>query len=360
MPLNPFPYGDWDFAASVDPTLRIRRQLQAALARRQLPPVRYSRERLFLNMANGLPVVFSDFQVPLRRKSLRDNKAALAEACARMFPKHEKVRVHVGPSHQRSYLSTRELIRRWNGKKAVLNITDLHLRQTPLTSLVDTTSLSAFSLLPRSRHPDIQSLELLTLVISSAKGFSDSHTDDLDGSNHCFVGRKLWLVWDDLSGLACGLEDAERCAISDRAAFDVDNFLSLPSARWFVISAGQTLFLPANYAHKVITLERYLGVGSFFVMLPDYLRNLTYWKQLPPTWSIKTPRYVRKCHVETVTRSVTNRVRSLMKAPTAVRRFWGLNHLRRAVSDWSASARSNTLGDDRVSSEFLAAVSATG
>jgi hypothetical protein len=95
-------------------------------------------------------------------------------------------------------------------------------------------------------------------------------------------------------------------------------------------------------------------------MLPDYLRNLTYWKQLPPTWSIKTPRYVRKCHVETVTRSVTNRVRALMKAPAPVRRFWGLNHLRRAVSDWSASARSNRLGNDSASSEFLAAVRGSG
>src|SRR5258708_33012539 len=187
MPLNCFPHDDWDFAATVDPTLRIRPHLKTALARRQLPALGYSRERLFSSMANGLPVIFNDFQVPLRRKSLRDNKAGLAEACARVLPKREKVRVHVGPSHQRSYLSTPELIRRWNGKRAVLNITDLHLRQTPLTRLVDTTSLSAFSLLPRSRRPDIQSLELLTLVISSAKGFSDSHTDDLDGSNHCFV-----------------------------------------------------------------------------------------------------------------------------------------------------------------------------
>ncbi len=355
MSLNCFPHADWDLAATVDPSLRIRPHLQLALARRQVPAVRYSRERLFTSMTNGSPVIFNDFRVPLRRKSLRDNKAGLAEACARLFPKHEKVRVRAGPSDQPSYLLTPELIRRWNGKRAVLNVTDLCVRTTPITRLIDTTPLSAFSLLPRSRRADIRSLELLTLVISSAKGFSDSHTDDLDGSNHCFAGRKLWLVWDELSGSARGLEDVERCAVYDRAAFDMDLFLSLPSARWFVISEGQTLFLPANYAHKVVTLEHYLGIGSFFVMLPDYLRTLMYWQRLPPTWSIASPHYQRKCYVETVTRAVTNRVRSLMKAPAAVRRFWGLDHLRRAVSGWNASADSNILGD-RASTGFLAAV----
>lgn len=357
MRLNCFPHADWDFAASVDPTLRLRPHLQTALARRKVPVHRYSRERLFTSMVNGSPIIFNDFRVPLRRKSLRDDKAVLAEACARLFPNDEKVRVRAGPSHQPSYLSTSGLIRRWNGKRAVLNVTDLQVRQTSITRVIDTTPLSAFSVLPRSRCADIQSLELLTLVISSAKSFSDSHTDDLDGSNHCFVGRKLWLAWDELSGLASGLEDVERCAVYDRAAFDFEVFLSLPSARWFVISEGQTLFLPASYAHKVVTLEHYLGVGSFLVMLPDYLRTLMYWHRLPPTWSMTSPRYQRKCHVETVTRAVTNRVRSLVKGPAALRRFWGLDHLRRAVSDLRASTGSNILSD-RASTEFLAAVRA--
>jgi len=356
MPLNCFPHGDWDFAAAVDPTLRIRPHLQAALAKRHLRVVRYSRERLFSSMARGLPIIFNDFRVPLRRKSLSDNKAGLAETFARQFPKHERVRVRTGPSHQPSYLLTQELIKRWKGRRAVLNVTDLSVRTTSIIRLIDTTPLSAFNLLPRSRRADIQSLELLTLVISSANGFSDSHTDDLDGSNHCFAGRKLWLVWDELSGLASGLQDVERCAIYDRAAFSMDLFLSLPSARWFVISEGQTLFLPANYAHKVVTLEHYLGIGSFFVMLPDYLRTLMYWQQLPPTWSIASPRYQRKCRVETVTRAVTNRVRSLIKAPAAVRRFWGLHHLLQAVSDlnkWTCA-----IHRDDASTELLGAVRA--
>jgi hypothetical protein len=355
MPLDSFPRADWDLAATVDPSLGLRAHHQAALAKRRVPVIHYSRDRLFTSLANGSPVIFDDFRVPLRRKSLRDNKAGLAEVFAQLLPKHKKVRVRTGPSHQRSYLLTPELIKRWNGKRAVLNITDLRARRTPITRLIDTTPLSAFNLLPGSRRRDIQSLELLTLVISSARGFSDSHTDDLDGSNHCFAGRKLWLVWDEVSGLARGLEDVERCAVYDRAAFDMDLFLSLPSARWFVISEGQTLFLPANYAHKVVTLEHYLGIGSFFVMLPDYLRTLLYWQRLPPTWSIAGPRYQRKCLVETVTRTVTSRVLSLMKAPASVRRVWGLDHLRQVVSGWKAPAGSDLLSDG-ASAGFLAAV----
>jgi hypothetical protein len=34
--------------------------------------------------------------------------------------------------------------------------------------------------------------------------FTDSHSDDPDGSNHCFVGRKLWLVWDTFLGIGRG------------------------------------------------------------------------------------------------------------------------------------------------------------
>ena len=327
MPLNNFPDPDWDLAATVDPTLRHWSKRRPALARKQLQPTRYSRERLFTSMINGSPVIFSDLPVPLRAKNLEHNAAGLAEACARILPANKRLRVRVGPSHQLAYLTPTELIKRWQSKKAVLNITDLRVRRTPLTKLIDTTALSAFNLLPRSRRADVRSLELMTLVISSARSFSDSHTDDLDGSNHCFVGRKLWLVWDEVSGLPAGLEDVERCSVYDRAAFDLDVFLSLESARWFVISEGQTLFLPANYAHKVVTLDHYFGIGSFFVMLPNFLRTLAYWQQLPPTWSISSPRYRRKCRVETVTRAASSRVRSLAKRPAAIRHLWGFDHL---------------------------------
>lgn len=41
---------------------------------------------------------------------------------------------------------------------------------------------------------------------------------------------------------------------------------------------GQTLFLPGNHTHKVITIERYLGISSFSVSLPNALSSLSRWE----------------------------------------------------------------------------------
>ena len=139
---------------------------------------------------------------------------------------------------------------------------------------IDCSHLSSFNLLAGAPDP-IGTEEILTMVVSSAGTLSDSHTDDPDGSNHCFAGEKLWLVWHTFQGLAQGLEDVERCDVfGDRAAFSLAGFLAVPGSRWFVVRPGLTLFLPGHLRHKVITLERYLGVGSFFVMLPSYLCTL--------------------------------------------------------------------------------------
>jgi hypothetical protein len=247
-------------------------------------------------------------------------------------------------------------MRRWSGGRAIVNVTDLHIRGTPITKLIDITPLSDFNLLPRSRLEAIQELEILTLVVSSGGSFTDSHTDDPDGSNHCFTGRKLWLIWDEVSGLARGLQNVERCEVVEQAAFDIGAFLSLSKSGWCVLSKGQTLFLPGNYAHKVITLEHYLGIGSFFVMLPHYLRTLLRWKLQAPLWSLNYSNGESTSLLEDITRMVTRRVRALMDAPPNVRRFWGLEHLIRSVSYWETTCphtEKRVLTDCPSSSKFL-------
>lgn len=241
----------------------------------------------------------------------------------------------------------------------MVNVTDLHIRGTPVTRLIDVAPLSDFNLLARTRRRTIRELEMLTLVISSAGALTDSHTDDSDGSNHCFAGRKLWLIWDSATGMARGLEDVERCDVYDRAAFDIETFLSLPTARWFILAKGQTLFLPGNYAHKVITLDHYLGVGSFFVMLPSYLRRLIQWKRLAPLWSVSDSNRARGRLLDDVTNVVTRCVQSLAFASTKERRRWGLTYLMRAVRDWDArcfAAEEQLLSECRSSAALLEAV----
>lgn len=334
---KPYPIDYWDSAAHIDPTLKIGSAQQRRLMRRRIVAVPYSRHRLFTHMARGEPVIFSDLNVPLHPASLDHDPSGIAESFARKLGEATKVRVRVGPSQRLCKLSAPELIRRWSGGQAVVNVTDLCIRRTPITRLIDLAPLSDFNLLPRSSRKAIQALELLTLVISSAGSLTDSHTDDPDGSNHCFAGRKLWLIWNAVGGLARGLEDNSRCDVYDRAAFDMGSFLSLRSSRWFVLSKGQTLFLPGSYAHKVITLQHYLGVGSFFIMVPHYLRTLLRWKRLAPLWSLDDPRGERVSLLDDITRMVTRHVRALMSAPARVRRFWGLGHLVRSVRDWEAT-----------------------
>lgn len=310
-------------------------------------------------MKAGEPVIFENLAIPFKHAFHHHDATEIAERFASTLGAATKVRVRAGRSQQPISLTMKDLVRRWKGGRAVVNITDLKIRQTPITRLIDISHLSEFNLLPRSRDEAIRRLELLTLVISSTRSSTDSHTDDLDGSNHCFAGRKLWLIWDVIDGLARGLEDVERTVVFDRAAFDIETFLSLPSSRWFILSKGQTLFLPANFAHKVITLEPYLGVGSFFVMLPHYLRTLLRWKRLTPLWSVEASwRFKRTCLLDDVTRMVTLHVRRLINAPSQLRRFWGLGQLVQSVHDWDrrCSIADRQLLSDQTSIEFLKAV----
>ena len=203
---------------------------------------------------------------------------------------------------------------------------------------IDCTPLSDFNLLAEARGA-IGNQEMLTMVVSSAGAVSDSHTDDPDGSNHCFAGRKLWLVWDTFRGLARGLEDVERCGITGRrAAFDMSAFLSVPGSRWFIVEPGLTLFLPGHLTHKVVTLNEYIGVGSFFVMLPSYWRTLVRWSQHTPLWALDGPQARRFDLVNQITRRVIDKVHALAQGSSEDRLRWGVAYLRTAVENWERAS----------------------
>ena len=133
----------------------------------------------------------------------------------------EKVRVRCGPSRTPQSLTVHQLLGRWASDRAKVSVTDFHIRGTGIMKRIDCSHLSSFNLLAGAPDP-IGTEEILTMVVSSAGTLSDSHTDDPDGSNHCFAGEKLWLVWDTFQGLAQGLEDVERCDVfGNRAAFSL-------------------------------------------------------------------------------------------------------------------------------------------
>jgi hypothetical protein len=309
----------WQEAALYDSSLTPRARLLAGLAEKQVRPARYSRDSLFRRIAAGEPAVVSGF--PVYRPPAGRAERALLDEIEAGFPRRKRARVrNAGPMQ---YLSIPEVTQRWQNAASVFGVTDLHYIGTHFDKQVDTVALNQFNLLPRGAE-GFQSQD--SLVISSKGAVTDSHSDDHSGSNHCFVGVKLWVLWDTSEGLANGLEDVERCIVHDRAAFDLGAFASLKSSRWLLITEGQTIFIPLNLSHKVITLEKYLGLGSFYASLPNFIDTLMRWKSLPPLWANQRG-ISRKCSVEYLTRVAVRRTIELTTAANAERIRWGVPHL---------------------------------
>lgn len=323
----------WARAREIDPSLNVFPRHLAALARRELRPTAFSRDLLFSALAKGEPVLFEGLPVPVRGQEKLGDRQAVLRALAEGFPRREKVCVRCGPSATRRSIPVAELLRRWESGRARVSVTDMHIRGSDVMRRIDCSRLSNFNLLPEGDE-EVAAQEMLTMVVSSAGTFSDSHTDDPDGSNHCFVGKKLWLAWDTFEGFARGLEDVERWDVAgDQAAFNMAAFLSVPGSRWFTVGPGQTLFLPGHLTHKVITLEGYLGVGSFSVSLPSYLRTLIRWTRHTPLWARKAAPAERLALVDEITRLVIDKLRVLRRAPPNEQRKLGLPYLLSALQE---------------------------
>lgn len=327
----------WEQARAIDPTLKVTPHQLLALRRRRLRPVAFSRDLLFGAMARGQPILFSDLSVPVRGEEELGVPNAVLQAMRAGFPRRRTICVRSGPSGTEKHVVLDELLRRWTTNSGKISVTDLHIRKTGIKNHIDCSRLCDFNLLAEATG-DIHRQEMLTMVVSSAGTFTDSHSDDPDGSNHCFTGKKLWLAWDTFRGLSRKLDDVERVDVpGPRARFDISTFLAVPGSCWFTVEQGQTLFLPGHLTHKVITLENYLGVGSFFVMLPSYLRTLSRWSRHTPLWALNAPRHRRLQLVDKITRRVTRKVNSLAAANEHEQARWGLNYLCSTLDEHLAS-----------------------
>lgn len=325
----------WHSAAALDRTLRLKPELLGALARKRMVPGAYSQSALFDAVARTQPALFHGVNVPVVAQARLGLAAALQRALVQGFGDEPCARAQVGPNRVRRTLTVPELMRRWGSGRHVVSVTDLHVRGTPLARQIDTRALSAFNLLPRGNEV-MQRQEMMTLVVSSAGNVTDSHSDDPDGSNHCFVGQKLWLAWDTFEGRAAGLQDCQREPVNERARFRMDIFCRVPSARWWTVEDGQTLFLPGRFAHKVITLAPYIGIGSFYVTPASCLDSLTRWYVHGPLWASPDtdPEGETVGLVDAIVRSMARRAARLKDCSAAERRAWGFDHARQGESNW--------------------------
>lgn len=260
-------------AANFDRALRRRSPtIERVVEAKRILPARYDRTALLDALAAGKIALYRGVPTgPVRVPSVE-------ELCLRIrhsLGDRERANVQVGPSRRRATMSVSDLMRRWLDDRYLTSTTDLHFRGTPLVQRFRVDSISDFNLLG---PPSPDWLEMLTLVVSTAGAVSESHSDDCDGSNHCVVGAKLWFVWDRLEGASVGLHDVTYDQVYGAERFDLGLFSGLRSSRWFIVTPGVTLFLPGHLTHRVITLERYLGFGSFNITLASWPRTLGRWQ----------------------------------------------------------------------------------
>jgi hypothetical protein len=320
-------------AGQYDATLKISHTIFPRMLRRFVPPTPYSRQILFSKMLAGEPSVLSGFPIP-SRGPIRDLPVPeagpaiiswLANCNSRL-----KYRIFAGSTGQCRELTLREIALKWRAKRTLLGVTDLHIRQSTMERIINPDKLSAFNILCRS-STDGRAQEMFSFVISSRGYVTDSHSDAPDSSNFCFAGKKLWLAWDTYEGVRRGLQDVERMAVLGQARFDIEKWLSLRSARWFLVSPNETLFLPANFTHKVITLEPYVGVGGFFIALPNCLRVLAHWISRGPLWSKRDSAGQKDHLVGEIAQSVRNTVLDLRGASRTERLKWGYDYLEQSA-----------------------------
>ncbi len=336
----------FDEAAQVDPTLAIKPSFLKTLAKKYVKPTRYSRKQWLADMVSGDMSLFDAYPTPSSetRKSKgssgEEKQADFLQRLSKWNP-DRTFHVQTGRSATIKYFRFPEIYRRWSGDRAVVSATDIHLRKTTVSRLLDMDALTHINLLPYA-DDEARSLEMLAMVISTRHNLTDSHSDDMDGSNYCFCGKKLWLAWDTHEGHENGLEDCDRDHVPGNAAFDMKTFLSLKSAKWFLVSSGQMLFLPGNYAHKVFTFERYIGVGGFYVGLPNALRTVSRWESMGANWETGVDEVVENHETDQVVSVVAH----TMKMESQLRKKeLGIDLVKPALDAWRKSRASKYKGD---------------
>jgi hypothetical protein len=316
----------WRAAATIDSSVRLPARLAPRVADLQVRPERYSRHRLFSAMARQEIVLFHDFPLRGSMKAYFLDGREPTSALKKMFGPRATTMVKSGPAQRVRWLRVRDVVDAWWLGRRVLSANDVFYRELGLDRTFDCEAIGDFSVL-RHAPRRIRDIEVATLLMGTRGCMSDSHSDDPDGCNHCVMGRKFWLAWDRREGQAAGLQDCEYDDVYTRARFDVATFSRLASARWFTVSEGTTLFLPGNFTHKVITLQRYLGISNFYVALPNALSSLTRWR-------LHGAHMVTEAIWSHVLELVADRLRSTMEGPRADRHFWGFYHVGDALSQW--------------------------
>ncbi|NNE62985.1 MAG: hypothetical protein HKN34_02770 [Gammaproteobacteria bacterium] len=334
----------FETASEIDQTLFCTDEQLRLLHSCHLPPLAFESKILFTNLACCKPSLFFNYPKPFTRSvDASDSKQYVIESLINLKESF-RYKIDQGLGEGPVRLTISELIQRWQRDDEILRVTNIHTRKTDIVEFLDPNSMCPFNLL-RNGNPYVESLEMLTLMVATTGSITDSHSDDADVNNHCIVGKKLWLYWDSLEGVEAGIEDNERQSVFGQARFDMGRFLRLESAGWCLVKEGDTLFLPGNYAHKVIALEKYIGVGGFFVSFPSLLQAFSRWLSRPDLYYYKEPLYRERKGVEIADEIETSLLQSVGALGAKIgndqsqRDWWGMSHIAHALKNWPSVSR---------------------
>lgn len=317
---------DWYATARIDGTLAVSKGLFKTLAGRELRAQRYARRKLFSAMAREEPILFLDFPLRSTLQPFFVTADEPGEILKTLFSARSTTLAKAGPAQRNKYMRIHDVIDIWRRNRARLSANDIYFRNRKLDRAFDCAAISDFNVIP-NLPARIRELEVATLLMGTTGCMTDSHSDDPDGCNYCISGKKLWLIWDGAEGRQVGLQDCEYDDVTERAKFDLEGFLSLPSARWFLVSKGKTLFLPGRFTHKVITLERYLGISSFYVGFPNALSSLTRWKLRGATMVIEDD-------WRQIAKGVIAQLRETANNDRHEKHKWGFHHVAESLIYW--------------------------
>lgn len=308
------------------------------LSQKRLTSTAFSFDHLFKSLAESLPCLYSDYG---SKDSQEGYGLSLTktELLPILFETQDSFRYKISRELGKEpvRLTIGGLMKKWEQDEQLLRVTNIHLRSFGLMDHAELDRICRFNLLVHGNR-DLRKLEMMTLMVSTTGGVTESHSDDTDVNNHCVAGKKLWLCWDTSEGIKAGLEDCEKLAVYGKPKFDMDTFLELESSTWILVSEGETLFLPGNYTHKVITLEKYIGIGGFFVSFPTLMNTFDRWLGRREEFHHQEPLYRRRYGrdiAESIERSLLDTSREMyhqmMAEDEGIGRQWGISYFCKPV-----------------------------
>jgi hypothetical protein len=161
-------------------------------------------------------------------------------------------------------------------------MTKLALTQAQLRQITNMPFLASYNMLCRLPMKYDTAGHAVWYVQSIADG-APLHCDYVDAEVNVLSGRKVWVTVRWQEAMAAGIDVVD--VRSKRPSHTWAQFLQCPSFRWFIVEAGDSLFMPADRLHgtHALGVEMARSTGHYLATLPSLPHTLAHWL-LAPEW----------------------------------------------------------------------------